>query len=138
MAIRLLETLAKTLIIEGVHDMSAVGLQFGSLKLAGDPINAMDLAGKMGLPLDTLSRAVRAESTDLAANPRLNQWQPGLRAVANLWGDLTAMFGGEENARLFMKRKRPELMDQTPLHYLEQGEPEVVQNLVHAMREMLP
>ena len=98
----------------------------------------MDLAGKMGLPLDTLSRAVRAESTDLAANPRLNQWQPGLRAVANLWGDLTAMFGGEENARLFMKRKRPELMDQTPLHYLEQGEPEVVQNLVHAMREMLP
>jgi uncharacterized protein (DUF2384 family) len=138
MAIRILETVRKTGIIEGVHDMSATGVQFGSLRLTGDPVNAMDLAGKMGLPLDTLSRAVRAESADLAANPRLNQWQPSLREVANLWGDLTAMFGGEENARQFMRRKRPELMDETPLHYLERGEPEIVQNLVHAMREMLP
>jgi uncharacterized protein (DUF2384 family) len=134
----MLETVRKTEIMESVHNMSAAGVQFGSLRLTGDPVNAMDLAGRMDLPLETLSRAVRAESSDLAANPRLNQWQPSLRVVANLWGDLTAMFGGEENARLFIRRKRPELMDQTPLHYLEQGEPEIVQNLVHAMREMLP
>ena len=138
MSISILEMVRKTRIIEIVEDMSAVGLQFASLKPQGDPINAIDLAGKMGLRLETLSQAARAEAADLAANPRLNQWQPGLRAVANLWDDLTAMFGGDENAKLFLRRSRPELMDLTPLHYLEQGEPEVVHNLVYAMREMLP
>jgi hypothetical protein len=61
-----------------------------------------------------------------------------LRPIADLWRDLSATFGGEENARLFLSVRRPELMDQAPLYYLERGEPQIVQNLVDAMREMLP
>jgi hypothetical protein len=115
------------------RDMSAVGLQF-AIK---DPVNPFDLSAQMGISLETLSKATHVDLNDLAANPTAHS-QARLRPVANLWLDLTATFGGGENAKLFLNLDRPELMDKTPLYYLEQGEPEIVQHLVHAIREMLP
>jgi uncharacterized protein (DUF2384 family) len=92
----------------------------------------------MGISLATLSQAAHADLRDLSANPRLNQWQSGLRVVANLWADISSTYGGEHNARLFLNQPRPELMDRTPLDYLENGEPEVVHNFIFAIKEMLP
>ena len=75
---------------------------------------------------------------DWATNSTQIKWQPNLQVLADLWRDLSTAFGGEENARIFLSLRRPELMDQPPVYYLERGEPEIVQNLVDAMREMLP
>lgn len=122
----------KPAIIEG-RDMSAAA-QPGIAALI-DPI---DLSAKMGITFESLARAARTDAHDLAANPTLIAWQLRLRKVGDLWDDLAAAFGGEENARLFLTLHRPELLNQTPLYYLERGEPEIVQSLVDAMREMLP
>jgi len=101
-------------------------------------IDASELSAKMGISMETLSKAAHTDTGDWATNPNQIKWQPSLQVIADLWRDLSATFGGEENARLFLSLRRPELMDQPPLYYLERGEPEIVQNLVDAMREMLP
>ncbi len=98
-------------------------------------IDASELSAKMGISMETLSKAAHA---DWATNPAQIKWQPSLRVIADLWSDLATTFGSEANARIFLGIRRPELMDQAPLYYLERGEPEIVQNLVNAMREMLP
>ncbi len=101
-------------------------------------IDASELSVKMGISMETLSKAAHTDTSDWATSPNQIKWQLGLRPIADLWRDLAATFGGEENARIFLGLRRPELMDQPPLYYLERGEPEIVQNLVNAMREMLP
>jgi len=101
-------------------------------------IDASELSAKMGISMETLSNAAHADTGDWAANTTQIKWQPSLQVIAQLWRDLATTFGGEENARLFLSLRRPELMDQPPVYYLERGEPEIVQNLVKAMREMLP
>lgn len=119
--------------------MSAAGLQFATTGVVtGDPVNAVALSAKMGISLGILSQAAHVEQQRFEANPMSKEWQAGLRTVADLWDDLTATFGGEENAKAFLARRRPELMDETPVHYLELGEPGVVQALVHSIKEMLP
>ena len=101
-------------------------------------IDASELSAKMGISIETLSKAAHADTGDWATNSTQIKWQPSLQVIAGLWRDLSATFGGEENARIFLGLRRPELMDQAPVYYLERGEPEIVQNLVNAMREMLP
>ena len=122
----------KPVIIEEGKNMSAPQPGIASL------VNPIDLSAEMGISFDVLAKAAHADVRELVANPTLSSWQPGLRTVAVLWHDLTAAFGGEENARVFLKLNRPELINETPLYYLQRGEPEIVQNLVNAMREMLP
>jgi uncharacterized protein (DUF2384 family) len=55
-----------------------------------------------------------------------------------LWDNLVSLFGDEEDARAFLTQQRPELRGQSPVHYLEEGRPDVIRNLVLAMRESLP
>ena len=108
--------------------MSAVGHV-----LVSEPVTASELVDRMGISFETLCHAVQ---TDLA---NLDDGGPhSWRTIASLWKEMTALFGGEENARRFLNQPRPELADETPLHYLDSGEPEIVTNLVFAMREMLP
>jgi hypothetical protein len=132
MSIRKVLEVSRESVIMGGGDMSAPTQGMAVL------IDASELSGKMGISMETLSRAARADTGDWATSPTQIQWQQSLRPIADLWRDLSATFGGEENARLFLSVRRPELMDQAPLYYLERGEPQIVQNLVDAMREMLP
>jgi uncharacterized protein (DUF2384 family) len=118
--------------------MSAAGLQFGSTNLTQNPVNPLELSARMGISLDTLARAARANTPAFLPDPNSTDWQSGLRTVADLWDDLNVLYGGQHNAKAFLAGRRPELMDETPIHYLKLGEPEVIQNLVHAITEMLP
>jgi len=101
-------------------------------------VNAIDLASKMGISSETLSLAIRVDNNSLIANPRDQRWQPQLRDVVDLWGNLVLLFGEEADARAFLRQARPELQGKAPLEYLEQGRPNVVRNLALAMRESLP
>ncbi len=119
-------------VIMGSRDMSAPTQGMAVL------IDASELSAKMGISMQTLSKAAHANTGDWATNSTQINWQPSLQVIASLWRDLSTTFGGEENARIFLSLPRAELMDQAPMYYLERGEPEIVQNLVDAMREMLP
>jgi hypothetical protein len=103
-----------------------------------ESVNALDLASRMGISLDTLSRAIGADPNGLNSNPRGSIFQPGLKAIADLWEDIVIMSGDEEHARLFLGYPRPDLRGNPPIYYLEHGRPNVVRSLVFAMREMLP
>ena len=81
----------------------------------------------------TLCSAVHTDVAHLA-DPGSLSWRP----IANLWREISALFGGEDNARRFLNQPRPELAGETPLHFLNTGEPGIVHNLVVAIREMLP
>ncbi len=105
MSIRDVEVFEEVAIIEGRH-MSAVGLQFAIT----DPLNPANLSAKMGISLDTLFRAAHANVNDWVPNSTESQRLTCLQPVANLWNDLAATFGGEENAKLFLHLRRPELM----------------------------
>lgn len=55
-----------------------------------------------------------------------------------LWGEIVAMFGNEERARLFLEQKRPELEGKRPIDCIERGDTAAVENLLFAIRELLP
>jgi hypothetical protein len=103
-----------------------------------EPVNALDLEQRMGIPLNLLGRAIGADQETLEAEPRARRWQSGLRLMSDLWDNLLALFGDEANAQSFLKIPRPEFRNKTALDYFQAGRPGVVLNLVIAMREMLP
>ncbi len=103
-----------------------------------EPVNAIDLAARMGMGSEILAQAIRVDASSLAANPRGQQWQPQLRELVELWQNVVSLFGDEADARAFLFEERPELRGKTPVKYFEEGRPQVVRNLVLAMRESLP
>jgi hypothetical protein len=84
-----------------------------------------ELAARMGITEDTLSRAI---GSDLS----------GLTVINELWQNLLAAFGSERRVHSFLHEENPELGDKAPVYFLDQGEPQVVLNLVYAIRENLP
>jgi uncharacterized protein (DUF2384 family) len=108
--------------------MSAV-----SQVLASEPVSAQELVTRMGVSFATLCSAIHTDVAHLSDSDP-SSWRP----IANLWRETSALFGGEDNARTFLNQPRPELGGETPLHFLNTGEPGVVHNLVIAIREMLP
>lgn len=134
MSERLVDKEAKSAILEDARSMATGGVQ----SFKEPQLNALDLAGKMGISLETLSQAIDADVIAVKEKPRAEHWQKRLRVVADLWENLLILFGNEEDARLFLNKPRPELKSRTPLYYLENGRPNVVLNLVFSIREMLP
>lgn len=84
-----------------------------------------ELAAHMGISEETLNRALGKD--------RKNQG-----VVNELSTNLNVLFGSTERVGSFLHEENPELEDRTPVDYLENGEPQVVLNLVHAIRENLP
>jgi uncharacterized protein (DUF2384 family) len=103
-----------------------------------EPINALDLATRMGISLDVLSAATNVNIDELRDNPRSNQGQDALRKLASIWDQIVIVFGNEARGRVFLEQERPELEDKSPIYYLKNGRRGVVENLVFAIREMLP
>lgn len=101
-------------------------------------VNALDLASKMGVSVEILSHAIGIDPAVLVQNPRGSERDKELGMISELWENLLVLVGDEGRARLFLNQQHPELADQAPIYYLERGKPEVVLNLVFAMREMLP
>lgn len=101
-------------------------------------VNPLDLASRMGVDIGTLALAVGADAETLIQNPRNTGHDEQLQVVSDLWKNLTILVGDEKHARQFLGYSRPELDNQTPLHFLESGKPGVVLDLIVAMREMLP
>lgn len=103
-----------------------------------EPVNALDLQNKMGISLETFSRAIHADPQQLRDNPRSQNWQTQLRIMADVWTNLLILFGNETHAKEFLKRRRPEFKNRTAIEYFDDGRPKVVLNLLCSMREMLP
>jgi Protein of unknown function (DUF2384) len=103
-----------------------------------EPVNALDLADKMGVGLETIARAIGADPEAISKNPRDPSKEQELRVVSGLWQDLIVLVGDEKDARLFLTQRRSELKGKRPVDFLDQGKPQVVLNLIGAMREMIP
>lgn len=101
-------------------------------------LNPLALASRMGISLETLSRATGTQPNNLSANPRDPERVKELEIIEELWTNLIALFGDQTHAQAFLREHNPELNDLRPIDYFERGQPQVVLNLVYAMRELLP
>jgi len=58
-----------------------------------ESVNAVNLASRLGIGLDTLSRAIGADPVRLNNHPRDPKFQDKLRVIADLWKDVPGFFG---------------------------------------------
>ena len=101
--------------------------------------DALRLAATLALSTEEMARALGRTPRGLRKTPDSARLQDDLGQLVALTGRLRELLDGSiEYVRIWLRAPHPDLGGRTPLSYLVEGKPEVVEALVHAIEAGQP
>jgi hypothetical protein len=101
--------------------------------------DALRLAGALALSTEEMARVLGRSPRGLRKTPDSPRLQEPMAELVGLTGRLRELLDGSiEYVRIWLRAPHPDLGGRSPLSYLLEGKPEVVEALVRAMETGQP
>jgi len=102
-------------------------------------LDAVRIAQDMGLPIDTIAKAIAFSTPKLRKHPDSKELQAQLWPIYRIWVSLVDLYAGEKaNACIFLTSPNRHLENRAPVAFIETGNIATLELLIDAMSDRQP
>jgi uncharacterized protein (DUF2384 family) len=102
-------------------------------------LDAVRIAQDMGLPIDTLAKAIGLRTPEFRKHPDSSELQALLWPICRIWVALVDLYAGDKaTACIFLTSPNRHLENRAPVAFIENGDLAPLELLIEAMSDRQP